>query len=87
MVDRDLRRAIDLIVPYWRRLAVVMALCLASTVVSLYLPLLSRDVFDGALLGHDAGRLLRLVGLFALISAVSFATRGCRQTSCSTCGW
>ena len=73
MVDRDLRRAIDLIVPYWRRLAVVMALCLASTVVSLYLPLLSRDVFDGALLGHDAGRLLRLVGLFALISAVSFA--------------
>ena len=73
MVDRDLRRAIDLIVPYWRRLAVVMALCLASTVVSLYLPLLSRDVFDGALLGHDAGRLLRLVGLFALISVVSFA--------------
>jgi len=73
MADRDLRRAIDLIVPYWRRLAVVMALCLASTVVSLYLPLLSRDVFDGALLGHDAGRLLRLVGLFALISAVSFA--------------
>ena len=51
----------------------MLALCLASTVVSLYLPLLSRDVFDGALLGHDAGRLLRLVGLFALISAVSFA--------------
>ena len=57
MVDRDLRRAFALIVPYWRRLALVMALSLASTAVSLYLPLLSRDVFDGALLGHDAGRL------------------------------
>jgi ATP-binding cassette, subfamily B, bacterial len=73
VVDRDLRRAIDLIVPYWRRLALVMALCLASTAVSLYLPLLSRDVFDGALLGHDAGRLVRLVALFAVISAGSFA--------------
>jgi ATP-binding cassette subfamily B protein len=72
MVDRDLRRAFQLIVPYWRRLALVMALSLASTAVSLYLPLLSRDVFDGALLGHDAGRLVRIVGLFAAISVVSF---------------
>jgi len=73
MVDRDLRRAITLIVPYWRRLVLVMALSLASTAVSLYLPLLSRDVFDGALLGRDAGRLVRIVGLFALISLGSFA--------------
>jgi ATP-binding cassette subfamily B protein len=72
MVDRDLRRAFQLIVPYWRRLALVMALSLASTAVSLYLPLLSRDVFDGALLGHDTGRLVRIVGLFAAISVVSF---------------
>src|SRR5438093_1650686 len=72
VIDRDLRRAIALIVPYWRRLALVMALSLASTAVSLYLPLLSRDVFDGALLGRDAGRLVRIVGLFALISIVSF---------------
>src|SRR5216684_1946657 len=73
MVDRDIRRAIVLIVPYWRRLALVMALSLASTAVSLYLPLLSRDVFDGALLGRDAGRLVRIVGVFALISLGSFA--------------
>jgi ATP-binding cassette, subfamily B, bacterial len=73
MVDRDLRRAFVLIVPYWRRLALVMGLSLASTAVSLYLPLLSRDVFDGALLGRDAGRLVRIVGLFALISIGSFA--------------
>jgi ATP-binding cassette, subfamily B, bacterial len=73
VVDRDLRRAISLIAPYWRRLALVMVLSLVSTAVSLYLPLLSRDVFDGALLGHDAGRLVRIVGLFALISLGSFA--------------
>jgi ATP-binding cassette subfamily B protein len=73
MVDRDLRRAIGFVIPYWRRLALVMGLSLASTAVSLYLPLLSRDVFDGALLGHDPGRLVRIVGLFALISIASFA--------------
>jgi ATP-binding cassette subfamily B protein len=68
----DLRRALQFIVPYWRRLVLVMVLCLASTAVSLYLPLLSRDVFDGALLGRDPARLVRLVGLFALISLASF---------------
>jgi ATP-binding cassette, subfamily B, bacterial len=72
MGDRDLRRALAFIVPYWRRLALVMVLSLVSTAVSLYLPLLSRDVFDGALLGKDAARLVRIVGLFALISIASF---------------
>jgi len=73
MVDRDVRRALVLVAPYWRRLVLVMAISLASTAVSLYLPLLSRDIFDGALLGKDAARLVRIVGLFALISIVSFA--------------
>jgi ATP-binding cassette, subfamily B, bacterial len=70
--QRDFRRAFGFIVPYWRRLALVMVLSLASTAVSLYLPLLSRDVFDGALLARNAPRLIRIVGLFALISIVSF---------------
>jgi ATP-binding cassette subfamily B protein len=70
---RDFRRAFGFIVPYWRRLALVMVLSLASTAVSLYLPLLSRDVFDRALLGRDAARLVRIVGLFALIAIGSFA--------------
>ena len=49
----DLRRALRFIVPYWRRLALVLALSLASTALSLYLPLLSRDFFDRALIGRD----------------------------------
>ena len=46
-----LRRALAFIVPYWRRLALVLAISLASTALSLYLPLLSRDLVDGVLVG------------------------------------
>ena len=41
--NADLRRALRFIVPYWRRLALVLALSVASTALSLYLPLLSRE--------------------------------------------
>jgi ATP-binding cassette subfamily B protein len=72
-VDRDLRRALEIVGPYWRRLVLVMALSLTSTVVSLCLPLLSRDVVDRALLGRDSWYLIRLVAIFGAVSLVSFA--------------
>jgi len=50
-----------------------MALSAASTAGSLYQPLISRDIFDGALVAHDARRLIVLVGLFALIAVAAFA--------------
>ena len=50
-----------------------MALSLTSTVVSLCLPLLSRDVVDRALLGRDGWYLVRLVAIFGAVSLVSFA--------------
>lgn len=50
-----------------------MVFSLASTVLSLYLPLLSRDLFDRALLGRDSTLLIRLVGLFAAVGLASFA--------------
>src|SRR4029434_10887957 len=68
----DLRRALRFIVPYWRRLALVLTLSLASTALSLYLPLLSRDFFDRALIGGDAATLVRVAGLFALVTIASF---------------
>ena len=67
-VDTSIRRALRFIVPYWRRLALVLALSALSTALSLYLPLLSRDFFDRALIGRDLGTLVRVVSLFAAVS-------------------
>ena len=72
MIDRDFGRALRFIVPYWRRLALVLALSVASTALSLYLPLLSRDFFDRALIGRDLTTLVRVVVLFVAVSVASF---------------
>ncbi len=48
------KRALSFVTPYWRRLALVLAISLFSTGLALWLPLLSRDFFDTALLGRDA---------------------------------
>jgi ATP-binding cassette, subfamily B, bacterial len=72
VIDRDLRRALRFIVPYWRRLVLVLALSGLSTALALYLPLLSRDFVDGALIGRDAGTLVRVVVFFAAVSVASF---------------
>jgi len=72
VLDRDLKRALTFVVPYWRRLALVVAISVASTALTLYLPLLSRDFFDRALIGRDAPYLLRIALAFAGVTAVSF---------------
>jgi ATP-binding cassette subfamily B protein len=72
VVDADLRRALRFIVPYWRRLVLVLAISLISTGLSLWLPLLSRDFFDRALLGRDASSLIRVAVLFTVITLSSF---------------
>jgi ATP-binding cassette subfamily B protein len=86
VLDADLRRALRFIVPYWRRLALVLALSFASTALTLYLPLLSRDFFDRALIGKDVATLVRVVLLFTGVSALSFAANlvsGLRYTRVS----
>src|SRR3989440_12430407 len=86
MMDKDLRRAVGFIVPYGRRLALVLALSALSTALSLYLPLLSRDFFDRALIGRDLGTLVRVVLLFAAVSVASFVVNvvsGMRYTRVS----
>jgi ATP-binding cassette, subfamily B, bacterial len=72
LIDRDLRRALSFIVPYWRRLVLVLALSAASTGLSLYLPLLSRDFVDRALLGRDMATLVRVALVFGVVSIASF---------------
>lgn len=50
----------------------VLALSLAGTALSLYIPYLSKDLVDTALLGQDGAALTRIVALFAGITVVSF---------------
>ena len=72
MRDPDLRRALAYIVPYWRRLLLVLVLSLVSTALSLYLPYLSKSLVDRALLGRDASALVSIVSLFVAITGLSF---------------
>src|SRR5260221_12896821 len=85
-MDPDLYRALRFIVPYWRRLALVLGLSFVSTGFSLYLPLLSRDFFDGALIGKDVATLVRVAVLFAGVTLASFVANifsGLRYTQVS----
>jgi len=65
-------RALAYIVPYWRRLAVVVALSVVSTGLSLTLPYLSKSLIDSALTTRDLAALYRTVGLFTLASLAGF---------------
>ena len=72
MLDPQFRRALAYVTPYWRRLALVVVLGLASTLASLFVPLLSRDLIDDALLAGDGAVLVRVVALFVGLTVVSF---------------
>jgi ATP-binding cassette subfamily B protein len=72
-VNSNLRRIAAYIVPYGRRLALVLALSLASTALALYLPYLTKDLVDRALLGRDLDALRRVVVLFIAAGIASFA--------------
>ena len=70
--DADLRRAFAFLVPYWRRLSLVMGISLVSTGLSLVSPYLSKDLVDQALVGRNLAALWRIVGLFALLGLFSY---------------
>jgi ATP-binding cassette, subfamily B, bacterial len=63
--------------PYVRpeagRLGAVLLLSLASTVLSLFVPLLSRDLVDRAILGRDLAALWRVVSAFLGLTVAGFA--------------
>ena len=71
-LDPVVGRALGVVLPYWRRLVLVLALSLASTITALWVPLLSRDIVDGALLARNPARLFTTVGLFAIVSIATF---------------
>jgi ATP-binding cassette subfamily B protein len=72
-VNRDLRWALGFVGPYRGALGAVLALNLASTVLALVLPYLTKDLVDRAFLARDAGRLQTLVAWFAAVTLASYA--------------
>lgn len=69
----DLRRALRYVRPYWRPLALVLALSLVGTALSLVLPYFFRAFVDRVLIGRDAAVLVRIVLAFFGITLASFA--------------
>jgi ATP-binding cassette subfamily B protein len=66
------RRAFQYLVPYWRRLLLVVAISLVSTGTSLAIPYLSKDLIDTALIGRNPAALRRIVLLFAAFGVLGF---------------
>ena len=73
-----LNSCLTYIAPYWRRLTLVVALSLLGTILSLYVPYLSKGLVDQALLGHNWTALLRTVAMFA---ALTVTTPGRRRAA------
>ncbi len=80
------RRVFAYIVPYWRRLILVLAISLISTATTLVIPYLSKDLIDHALIGRDLDALRRIVYWFVALGVLGFilnVTSGLRYTRVS----
>jgi ATP-binding cassette subfamily B protein len=80
------RRAFAYLVPYWRRLVLVLVISLISTATTLFIPYLSKDLIDQALIGRDLDALRRIVGWFIALGVFGFilnVTSGLRYTRVS----
>ena len=66
------RRAFAYLVPYWRRLVLVLAISLVSTATTLVIPYLSKDLIDRALVGRDLDALRRIVLWFIGLGVFGF---------------
>ncbi len=69
---QDSRFVLAWIRPYWKALVFVAVLSILSTLLTLTLPYLSKQLVDDALLARDRQMLIRLVLVFAAIALASF---------------
>ena len=86
ILDAEIRRGLAYVIPYKGRLAFILGLNLAGTALALYIPFLTRDLIDDALLGRDFDALVRIVVLFSAITVASFVLNvvsGLRYTKVS----
>ena len=80
------RQVFGYLVPYWRRLVLVLAISLISTATTLVIPYLSKDLIDTALVGRDLAALRRIVFWFVALGVLGFVlnvTSGLRYTRVS----
>jgi len=80
------RQVFGYLVPYWRRLILVLAISLISTATTLVIPYLSKDLIDHALIGRDLDALRRIVYWFVALGVLGFilnVTSGLRYTRVS----
>jgi ATP-binding cassette subfamily B protein len=71
-MTQEFKDALKYVVRYRRRLAVVLALSILSTIFSLVLPYLSRSLVDRAFGQRDLQALYRIVEIFAVTSFAGF---------------
>ncbi len=60
------------LVPYWRRLALVLSISVISTATSLAIPYLSKDLIDTALVGRDLAGAAAYRAWFAAFGVLGF---------------
>jgi ATP-binding cassette, subfamily B, bacterial len=80
------RAVFGYLVPYWRRLVLVLVISLISTATTLIIPYLSKDLIDHALIGRDLDALRRIVYWFIGLGILGFilnVTSGLRYTRVS----
>src|SRR5688572_7205846 len=68
----SLRGALRYLKPYRPQLAAVLSISLVSTGLSLWMPYLTKDLVDEALIGRNSAALFRIVTLFAAIGVIGF---------------
>ena len=68
----EYRKVLPYLTPYWRQLALVIAIGLAATLSGLAQPWLTRDLIDHALLRRDFDALARVAGLLVLVTLLGF---------------
>jgi ATP-binding cassette, subfamily B, bacterial len=85
-IDEELRWALAFVLPYRGRLALVVLFSFFGTGIALALPYLSKLLVDDALVGGSIPALVRIVGLFLLLTLLNFGVNiasGLRYTSVS----
>ena len=72
-MNNDYRRIFAFIVPYWRRLTLVFALSMVSTLLGLAQPYITKLLIDEALLQRNMRALLTVAVLMVVVTVSGFA--------------